>query len=48
MNKARDSRKDLKKTPTRTLKEKRAEKHLKKDARQHPDFLAKPHQGSAH
>ena len=48
MNKARDSKRDLKKAPVKTLKEKRIEKHEKKDARQHPDFLVKPIQGTAH
>lgn len=48
MNKARDSKKDLKKAPIKTLKEKRIDKHLKKDARQHLDFLVKPMHGPAH
>lgn len=48
MNKARDTRKDSKKAPSKTLKEKRSDKHLKKEVRDHPDFLIKPIAGSAH
>ena len=48
MNKPRDSKKDVKKTPAKTLKEKRTDKHLKKEAQQHPEYLVKPPHGSAH
>lgn len=47
MTKARDSKKDAKKAPLKTLKEKRTDKHLKKDAHLHPDFL-KPQSGTHH
>lgn len=48
MNKARDTRKDAKKAPGKTLKEKRSDKHLKKEARDHPEYLIKPLTGSSH
>jgi len=48
MNKARDSRKNAKKSPVKSLKEKRADKHQKKDIQQHPEFMTKPVPGQAH
>jgi hypothetical protein len=48
MTKSRDSRKDAKKAPIKTLKEKRLDKHIKKDAEQHPEFLSKVHTAPGH
>lgn len=47
MNKARDSRKDVKKAPTKTMKEKRSDKHFKKEMQQ-LEFHTKPHHGLPH
>jgi len=48
MNKARDNKKEGKKSPLKTQKEKRNDKHLKKENRLHPDFLVKPLHGPVH
>lgn len=48
MTKPRDARKEAKKSPVKSLKEKRNDKHLKKESRLHQDFLLKPLHGPIH